>query len=149
MGNQKLNFNMFLNIIFSFTLVEAINAVTVKEQFPQWQNLECERGHRYLFSEDERVWDDALAECTLYGGWLANIGSIWEQNCILRYGKLQNLHAWFWTGAHSPDQTGVFVDEHTGADIEWFSPRWSGGEEVMADGLITTKIVQENLYVKD
>merc|ERR1712126_558617 len=85
------------------TLVEAINAETVKEQFPQWQNLECESGHRYLFSEDERVWDDALAECTLYGGWLANIGSIWEQTCI-------------------------FVDEHTGADIEWFSPRWTGGE---------------------
>ena len=39
---------------------------------------------KYLFSEEYRTWDDALSECNLYGGWLADIGSIWEQNCILR-----------------------------------------------------------------
>jgi len=98
------------------------------DRFPQWQDLKCEQ-FKYLFSEEYRTWDDALAECNLYGGWLADVGSIWEQNCILRYGKSQNFDDWYWMGAHSPDRSGVFVYEHTNEDVAWFSPRWSCGDD--------------------
>ena len=77
---------------------------------------------------------------------MADVGSIWEQNCILRYGKSQNFQDWYWMGgnvsitqkhtfsnisclAHSPDRSGVFVYEHTNEDVAWFSPRWSCGDD--------------------
>ena len=104
---------------------------------------------KYLFSEEYRTWDDALSECNLYGGWLADIGSIWEQNCILRYGKSQNFQSWYWIGgilslktnmvlkqkclAHSPDRSGVFVYEHTNEDVSWFGPKWSCGDNTWID----------------
>ena len=64
-------------------------------------NLYLQRGHKYLFSDTALTWQDARAECALYGGWLVNIGGfhsgVEEQNCILRYGHSQGYDAWYWT----------------------------------------------------
>ena len=51
---------------------------------PQWLDLECEAGHKYLFSEMKLTWDEAVGECALYGGWLVDLRSREEQNCIIR-----------------------------------------------------------------
>merc|ERR1719348_2771906 len=95
-----------------------------KAYFPQWENLECETGHKYLFSEETHNWYDSVAECALYGGWLVHIGNIDEQNCLLKYGNSQNFAAFYWTGAHSPDADGIFVHEYDNNYVHWFSPKW-------------------------
>ena len=40
---------------------------------------------------------DAVAECELYGGWLVNIESLAEQNCLMRYAQKNSLLANYWT----------------------------------------------------
>ena len=65
--------------------------------YPQWVDLECEAGHKYLFSEITLNFEDAMGECGLYGGWLVSIGGQAEQNCLLRHGRSQGYDAWYWT----------------------------------------------------
>ena len=60
-------------------------------------NINFKEGHKYLFSEIKHNWVDAAAECELYGGWLVNIESLAEQNCLVRYGNTHGLNAWYWT----------------------------------------------------
>ena len=60
--------------------------------------LKCQAGHKYLFNTEEKhTWDDAVAECRLYGGWFLDITDIAEYNCLLRYGNSQGFQNWFWT----------------------------------------------------
>ena len=40
---------------------------------------------------------DAVAECELYGGWLVNIESLAEQNCLMRYAQKNGLFHDYWT----------------------------------------------------
>ena len=56
-------------------------------------------GHKYLFSDATHSWDEALVECELYGGWLVNIGSVQEQNCLNRFAhsKIELVNKWYWT----------------------------------------------------
>ena len=42
------------------------------------------------------TWEQARAECTLYGGWLLNIGNLQEQNCLMKAGRAFG-DAWYWT----------------------------------------------------
>jgi len=103
---------------------------------PHWDNLECETGHKYLFSSSGLSWEDARSECELYGGWLLNIRDIGEQNCLLRYAQSQSFHDWFWTGAHIEDTAGVFVHsslEDT-VDVTWLGPRWNCGSVLYGGG---------------
>ena len=58
--------------------------------------LIIKEGHKYLFSEITHVWVHAASECELYGGWLVNIESLAEQNCLVRYGNTQGLTDWYW-----------------------------------------------------
>ena len=54
-------------------------------------------GHKYLFSEATHTWLDAMAECMLYGGWLVDVNSLEEHNCLMRFGNSQGFNAWYWT----------------------------------------------------
>ena len=60
-------------------------------------NLYLQRGHKYLFSDTALSWQDARAECALYGGWLVNIQTVEEQNCLVRHGRSQGLDTWYLT----------------------------------------------------
>merc|ERR1712241_1647013 len=91
---------------------------------PHWQELECEAGHKYLFSDQTRSWQDAREECELYAGWLVNIGSLEEQNCLLRYGKSQGYDAWYWTDAYF-DDTWTWTHALDNSEVSWFSPKWT------------------------
>ena len=63
---------------------------------PGWEELHCETGHKYLFSDVGHTWQDAREECELYGGWLLSINSMQEQNCLVRFAKSSGVHGWFW-----------------------------------------------------
>ena len=56
----------------------------------------CQLGHMYLFSEEARPWLEAKAECELYGGWLVDIRSQAEANCLMRYGMDLGCQ-YYWT----------------------------------------------------
>ena len=59
----------------------------------------CQEGHKYLFSDTTHTWDEALVECELYGGWLVNIGSVQEQNCLMKFAHsaVEMVNKWYWT----------------------------------------------------
>ena len=111
---------MHIQIFFLLFVIQTrlSQADEVNEAVPQWQNLECQvnswsknfhlqydidckEGHKYLFSEITHNWVDAAAECELYGGWLVNIESLAEQNCLVRYGNTHGLNSWYWTDGNS------------------------------------------------
>ena len=58
-----------------------------------------QEGHKYLFSDTTHTWDEALVECELYGGWLVNIGSVQEQNCLMKFAHsaAELVNKWYWT----------------------------------------------------
>ena len=91
MSVRKMFRNIFL-LSFSLSLV-----LSSGSSLPGWEDLQCEEGHKYLFSDQPRTWQDAREECELYGGWLANIGGIEEQNCLVRYGRSQGYDDWYFT----------------------------------------------------
>merc|ERR1719348_639495 len=98
--------------------------------FPQWQELECQAGHKYLFNTDQtHTWEDAIAECQLYGGWLLDVTGLEEYNCLMRYGNSQGFDAWFWTDANDQASKGVWVHASTDSDLTWINPKWSCGWE--------------------
>ena len=47
--------------------------------------------------EIKHNWNDAIAECQLYGGWLVDVTGLEEHNCLLSFGKSQGLNTWYWT----------------------------------------------------
>ena len=58
-------------------------------------------GHKYLFSEVALNWEDARAECELYGGWIVDVNDVYEENCLLQYATttvgIIDTDSWFWT----------------------------------------------------
>ena len=69
---------------------------------PEWQELNCAEGHKYLFSEVQMTWEEARGECQLYGGWLVDLRTRKEQNCLLRYAQAAGVpEGWYW---HDGDQ---------------------------------------------
>merc|ERR1711997_580507 len=79
------------------------------EAVPEWQDLQCQPLHKYLFSDTSNTWLEAWAQCELYGGYLVHIGSQQEQNCLLKYGHSQGYNQWYWTDAHEVDTPGVYI----------------------------------------
>ena len=64
---------------------------------PDWQELNCAEGHKYLFSEVQMTWEEARGECQLYGGWLVDLRTRKEQNCLLRYAQAAGVtEYWYW-----------------------------------------------------
>ena len=83
--------------MFHSILVLVLVSWTVSgTSLPGWQDLQCEEGHKYLFSDVMHTWQDARDECELYGGWLLSINSLQEQNCLVRFAKTSVHDSWFW-----------------------------------------------------
>ena len=87
--------NMIVSIIFIAFSSSFVTSTRTNLTTPSWQNLDCEPYHKYLFSEIATNWEDARAECELYGGWLLSINSMQEQNCLLRYARSGGLSVWY------------------------------------------------------
>ena len=84
-------------IFIILKLLVLCQAGQIVEKAPHWEDLECEAGHKYLFSEVKMNWEDARVECELYGGWLVDINSLQEQNCLMRHGNSQGYNVWYHT----------------------------------------------------
>ena len=127
-------------ILIILQLVYLCQAGLIAERSPHWENLECEAGHKYLFSEVMMTWEDARVECELFGGWLVDINNLREHNCLLRHGNSLGFNTKFWTDgnftdflcfyvtfrfvAHDSESKGVWVHASTGEDLTWINPKW-------------------------
>merc|ERR1711976_954529 len=88
-----------LLLISSFLLAVQCSNTTL----PEWKDLECQPGHKYLFSDIEHNWEDSMGECELYGGHLVKINDLKEYNCLLRHGYKEIEYDCFWTDGKSVD----------------------------------------------
>ena len=106
-----------MELIVNFLIIGLFGKIAGDDtKVPHWENLECEveilstillllytqqnlsqAGHKYLFSDELHSWDEARAECALYGGWLVNIGGVREQNCLVRFVDTMGWSAKYWT----------------------------------------------------
>ena len=102
----------------------------------------CEEGHRYLFSEVKMTWEEARGECLLYGGWLVDLRTRKEQNCLLRYAQAAGVtDDWYWHDGNqhtrlfpglllyfiivnSLETHGVFMHAKDNSEAEWVND-WS------------------------
>merc|ERR1712154_368960 len=110
-----------LPILFAIGVLSA----SVSSSFlPQWQELNCEANHKYLFADVTHTWQDAREECALYGGWLLSIDSMQEQNCLLKYAKTNVQSGWFWHDATDSETEGVYVHAKDNLDLTWINTRW-------------------------
>merc|ERR1711973_1023169 len=116
---------LFIAIFSTYGKANVNVNVNSKEGGPEWVDLECERGYKYLFSDLEVTWQDAIAECTLYGGHLVDVTSQQEHNCLVRYGRSKGLNTWYWIDANDQASKGTWVHASTAKDVEWFNPKWS------------------------
>ena len=84
--------------MYTSSLLSILSLVLSVSSVPDWEDLECEDGSRYLFSEVSLSWSEARGECSLYGGWLVSLNSLQEQNCLLRHAQTRGLSEdWYWT----------------------------------------------------
>jgi len=92
-----------------------------KLETPQWVDLECQAGHKYLFVTDEvRNWVEARDYCALFGGWLVDIQDVHEQNCLTRHAYNTGLTDYsYWTDA-SDLEDGVWMHTATNSEVTWF-----------------------------
>ena len=88
---------MTLFLLIATQLFLYCQAGVISQKSPRWEDLECEPGYKYLFSDIQVPWEDARVECELYGGWLVDINSLEEQNCLLRHGNAQGYDTWYHT----------------------------------------------------
>ena len=87
----------YISIMIRIASIISLSLAVSGSSLPSWHLIQCEAGHKYLFSDEVRSWQDARDECELYGGWLLSIGSQREQNCLVRYAHSSGLHTgWFW-----------------------------------------------------
>merc|ERR1719400_2476231 len=110
---------IFPSLVFFFSLLLCVSSV------PEWVDLECEDGHRYLFSTSSLTWSEARGECMLYGGHLVSVNSLQEQNCLLTHAQTAELaEDWYWTDASDREIEGVFLHTSTNTPVTWLESRW-------------------------
>ena len=151
---------MFVKI-FILSVSVSLLSLASSSSLPGWENLQCERGHKYLFSDVSHTWQDARDECELYGGWLLSINSQQEQNCLVRFAHSSGLHTgWFWHDgnfcifllfmlfipiflkANDVADEGVLVHAKDNSDLIWINDRigcnvdhWDRGYDYYVLGL--------------
>ena len=69
------------------------------------------------------TWFDARAECDLYGGWLVQINSQEEYNCLMRHGTGANLDDTYWTDVNDVGNTGVWTHAFDDSAVSFYPPR--------------------------
>ena len=108
---QAVMMTIFSNLIYLFFLLGVrIGATSFKldkrnkshNSDDTWVSL-CDKGHRYLFSEDFygepdlADWAYAKLKCGYLGGYLVRIENRHENNCILVHAQKEGLHHYWWT----------------------------------------------------
>merc|ERR1711915_165514 len=119
-----------ISSVLVFALVPCIlcsmeNETDVKSQQPSWVDLECQQGHKYLFSDDKLIWEEARARCELYNGRLVDIGNVHEQNCLTRHALTTSglANHPYWTDANDIGLQGIWMHDSTGDEVSFFGPK--------------------------
>ena len=98
--------------MLSILVLSSLVSLVFCSSTPAWQDLNCEEGHRYLFSEVAITWEEARGECQLYGGWLVDLRSRREQNCLIRYAQAAGVtEDWHWHDDKHTKHTTRYLPE--------------------------------------
>ena len=92
-----------LAIISLFVYVSTTGSIPVRNT---WDEI-C--GNQYLLSTDKATWAQAKSNCELFGGYLAQINGVIENNCLLEYGR----HGDMWHSGNDRTTEGVYRWGHT------------------------------------
>ena len=106
----------YLLLVAGFCLANGLNS-----NLPEWKDLECQRGHKYLFSDVGHNWEDSRGECELYGGWLVQINDLAEYTCLLSEGKKLGSGGWYWTDGNDMDDLGYWTHAYDGSAVSFFA----------------------------
>merc|ERR1719507_1688378 len=68
-----------------YTPTDPTTTTTSEDPTTPWVSLHCEMGHSYFFSSESLSWLGAEVKCRALGGELLSIGSLREQNCLMKY----------------------------------------------------------------
>merc|ERR1711936_161599 len=125
------------NKMFQILVIGTIAALASSSSLPGWQDLNCEKGHKYLFSDVQHNWQDARDECELYGGWLVSIKDLHEQNCLLEHAQSSVQYGWFWHDANDAAVEGKFVHAYDNSELSWMNHLWycNNGNDYLILGL--------------
>merc|ERR1739844_227442 len=125
------------NRMFQILGIGILVALSSGSTLPKWENLNCEEGHKYLFSDVTHTWHDARDECELYGGWLVSINDRHEQNCLLEYAQSAVHHGYFWHDANDANVEGKFVHAYDNSELTWINHLWrcNDGTNLYSTGL--------------
>ena len=108
---QAVMMTAFCNLIYLYFLFGMVTSFKLDERkdikshtsADTWVSL-CDKGHKYLFSEDLvnggpdlADWAYAKLKCGYLGGYLVRIENRHENNCILVHAQKQGLHHYWWT----------------------------------------------------
>merc|ERR1711976_398907 len=129
MGSLKNNIRTMtalikLTVFLCLFILQAssLNLAEIKKQnlsAPRWESL-CDKGHKYLFSEETVNWNDAREMCQLLGGYLARIENRHENNCILAFAQTNQLHTYWWHSGNDVDIEGIYKMDN-GSEMQWVS----------------------------
>merc|ERR1719228_1213108 len=99
-------------------------SVELEDKTPSWVEI-C--GSTFLFSEDQKTWNDAKGNCELYGGHLAQINDYETNYCLLEYSHAETLPAnYYWHSGN--DLIGEGVYRQFDESLITFAPLWYSGE---------------------
>merc|ERR1711935_459101 len=98
----------------------------------KWHNLNCEQGHKYFFSDDKLRWGLAIHGCERMGGWLLQIKSIDEQNCVVKYAQNHNKLNWWFHDGNDISHEGVFMHKTDNTDMEFVNWNWRNNDGIRA-----------------
>merc|ERR1712025_103760 len=125
MGSFGIDIETKSIMILLYILLSLIAALI--DGSPHWENLDCEPGHKYLFSEMKLNWVDAQAECSMYGAYLLHIDSLKEQNCLLRHAHNNSDNGFEDTFFHDGNDIGgqgIWTHAYDGQEMEYIHWYW-------------------------
>merc|ERR1711874_79416 len=112
------------HLLIPFLLAPVLSGPFSQGLSPSWIQM-CKG--TYLFSEDQKSWDEANDYCELYGGHLAKIDSLEENFCLLEHIMSEQVTGEvFWHSANDIEVEGVMRQGRTGPFISWMPKFWSG-----------------------
>ena len=118
------------------------------------KDIHSQPGHKYLFSEMQFSWEDSRLECELYGGWLVQINSRTEYNCLMRHGLKEEILEWYWTDGNDVADSGVWTHARDNSEMSFFPPKircncqWQGQESCSANGNAFILYIGDNLQYR-
>ena len=72
-NKMKVSYMISIFLILLLGNMVSIFAIKSNSSAPHWETLDCQPGHKYLYSENKMTWPDARVEGELYLAYLFEI----------------------------------------------------------------------------